>query len=239
MDMVPDYNDEGDMPAKYANATFPEPTVDNINAGKAIFVANCAFCHGYSGGGDGPDAAGLLPGAAELHRDIDLRRLGARRLLLAHQRLDSDARDAAVAHVVHARADPLGRRLRQEHADLPEPRERAGRPGDPQEGRVAQDACRTPSIMRGRQVYLQRCWMCHGDAGQGEGPDGQHLAPLPANFTEPDLKKFPDSEWFWKVSYGIGNAAMPQWHLLLSEEDRWAAIKYVKAMFVNPSEPTT
>ncbi len=31
---------------------------------------------------------------------------------------------------------------------------------------------------------------------------------------------------------------MPQWHLLLSEEDRWAAIKYLKAMFVNPSEPT-
>ncbi len=35
INMVPDYNDEGDMPAKYANATFPEPTVDNINAGKA------------------------------------------------------------------------------------------------------------------------------------------------------------------------------------------------------------
>jgi mono/diheme cytochrome c family protein len=79
--------------------------------------------------------------------------------------------------------------------------------------------------------------MCHGDAGQGEGPDGAHLAPMPANFTEPDPKKFPDSEWYWKVSYGIGNAAMPQWHLLLSPEDRWAAIKYVKATFVDPSEP--
>ena len=27
------------------------------------------------------------------------------------------------------------------------------------------------------QVYLKRCWMCHGDAGQGEGPDGEHLVP--------------------------------------------------------------
>ncbi len=116
----------------------------------------------------------------------------------------------------------------------------ANEPVDPEIPKKAESLKMPPdtSIMRGRQVYLQRCWMCHGDAGQGEGPAGQHLAPLPANFTEPELKKFPDSEWFWKVSYGIGNAAMPQWHLLLSEEDRWAAIKYLKAMFVNPSEPT-
>ena len=87
-------------------------------------------------------------------------------------------------------------------------------------------------IMRGRQVYLQRCWMCHGDAGQGEGPDGKHLSPTPANFTDADVKTMPDSDWFWRVSHGVGNAAMPQWRLLLSEEDRWDAIKYIKATFV-------
>ena len=79
--------------------------------------------------------------------------------------------------------------------------------------------------------------MCHGDAGQGEGPDGAHLSPMPANFTEPDPKKMPDSDWYWRVSQGIGNAAMPQWHLLLSEEDRWGAIKYIKQTFSNPTEP--
>ena len=48
----------------------------------------------------------------------------------------------------------------------------------------------------------------------------------------------PDSDWYWRVSQGIGNAAMPQWRLLLSEQDRWDAIKYIKATFSNPSEPT-
>jgi len=31
---------------------------------------------------------------------------------------------------------------------------------------------------------------------------------------------------------------MPLWHLLLSQQDRWDAIAYIKATFVFPSEPT-
>ena len=61
MDMVPHLTDEGDLPAKF---DVPDPvteTTETIRDGKAIFVANCAFCHGYSGVGDGPDAAGLMP----------------------------------------------------------------------------------------------------------------------------------------------------------------------------------
>jgi mono/diheme cytochrome c family protein len=95
----------------------------------------------------------------------------------------------------------------------------------------------TTSIMQGRAVYLQRCWMCHGDAGQGDGPFGQHLRPTPANFTDPDVKTQEDGELFWKITQGLGNAAMPPWGLLLAEDDRWAALDYIKKTFVNPSEP--
>jgi mono/diheme cytochrome c family protein len=47
----------------------------------------------------------------------------------------------------------------------------------------------------------------------------------------------PDGELFWKVTVGIGNTAMPQWGMLLAEEDRWNAIYYVKRTFISPSEP--
>ena len=100
MDMNPDYNEEGDLPAKFADKTIAEPTNENIEAGKAIFVGNCAFCHGYGGNGDGPSAAGLHAGCPELRGDLDVRRLDAGRLLLARERVAADARDAAVAHVV-------------------------------------------------------------------------------------------------------------------------------------------
>ncbi|TLM98731.1 MAG: c-type cytochrome, partial [Actinobacteria bacterium] len=62
MDMVPHLTSEGDLPAEYAKAknTFARND-ENIDAGKAIFNMNCAFCHGYGGRGDGPDARGLLP----------------------------------------------------------------------------------------------------------------------------------------------------------------------------------
>ena len=95
----------------------------------------------------------------------------------------------------------------------------------------------TADVMKGRAVYLKRCWMCHGDAGQGDGPARTTLVPPPANFTVDEFDKMPDGELFWKVTVGIGNTAMPQWGMLLAEEDRWNAIYYVKRTFIGPSEP--
>ena len=236
MATIPNYNDEGDVPAAFTSAKVAEPTLANLEAGKAIFVTNCAFCHGYAGNGDGPDAAGLLPAPPDLSdkahygpwtdgdwvwrvsESLPLRAMPQWHTWFTSEQLSLVAGYARnVLALPKAGAEP-------EDPEIPARAKSLKMPAD-------------TDLMRGRQVYLQRCWMCHGDAGQSDGPDASHLVPIPANFTEPDPKKFPDSEWFWKVSYGIGNAAMPQWHLLLSPEDRWAAIKYVKATFVNPSEP--
>ena len=236
MDMTPAFADEGDLPSKYANATISEPTLDNIEAGKAIFVGNCAFCHGYSGTGDGPDAAGLLPAPPDLSDTATYKDWTPGDYLWRV----TDSIPLRAMPRWHTWLSPEQLKLVSGYVRnvliFPNP---TAEPKDPEIPKTA-EGLKMPAdtdLMRGRQVYFQRCWMCHGDAGQGEGPDGKHLVPLPANFTEPDLKKFPDAEWYWKVSHGIGNAAMPQWRLLLSEEDRWATIKYLKGTFVNPSEP--
>lgn len=39
---------------------------EDVAAGEAIYVANCAACHGEAGAGDGPDAATTEPAAADL-----------------------------------------------------------------------------------------------------------------------------------------------------------------------------
>ena len=91
--------------------------------------------------------------------------------------------------------------------------------------------------MQGREVYLKRCWMCHGDAGQGDGPSAQNLVPPPANFT---VDEFDDDARLRAVLEGHrghrqhGDATVG---LLLSEQDRWDAIHYVKRTFISPSEP--
>jgi mono/diheme cytochrome c family protein len=47
--------------------TNPVPVTDaSVGAGKAIFESNCTICHGQTGQGNGPAAAGLIPPPANL-----------------------------------------------------------------------------------------------------------------------------------------------------------------------------
>lgn len=65
-------------PAKFANNPFL-PDVESVAAGQALFVENCAPCHGLEGRGDGPAAATIYPPPADFksghtatHPDGDL-----------------------------------------------------------------------------------------------------------------------------------------------------------------------
>jgi len=238
MDMAPHLTDEGDLPPKFDKASPVDVSPETLDIGKAIFVGNCQFCHGYGGRGNGVDAAGLLPAPPDFHdpelygpwKDGDWywrvsESLPLRAMPKWHTWFD-ETQLWYVANYVH-------------HVlSLPDPK---AEPVDPIVPARVKKAIPNPPkghVMRGRAVYLKRCWMCHGDAGRGEGPDGEFLVPAPADLTDPDLKnKATDLDLYWRVSEGIGNTAMPIWRLLLSEEERWDAIAYVKATFINPSEP--
>jgi len=237
IDMVPHYTDEGEMPAKYADAKEPADQSEEVIAtGKAMWVMNCAFCHGYGGAGDGPNALGLQPAAPSfldtatysewtpqdyywrISESIPMRAMPQWKYWF-----DDDQRWAISNYVRTILLFPP--------ADA--------EPGDPEIPKNV-EALKVPpatSVMRGREVYLKRCWMCHGDAGQADGRSGQNLIPTPANFTVDEFDTMPDGELFWKVTVGINNTGMPQWGVLLSEQERWEAIHYVKKTFISPSEP--
>lgn len=237
MDSVPHFTDEGDMPAEYASAKNKFARNDeNIDTGKAIYVMNCAFCHGYGGMGDGPDAQGLQPMPPNFHETDTYK--------------DWTPQDYywRVSESIPMRAMPqwkyvlnedqrwlVANYVREVLIFPPDDAE----PVDPElPARVEGITMpKTADVMKGREVYLKRCWMCHGDAGQGDGPAAAILRPTPANFTDADVDTIKDDELFWKVTMGLGNASMPQWGLLLAEEDRWNALDYVKRTFVKPSEP--
>jgi cytochrome c len=84
------------------------------------------------------------------------------------------------------------------------------------------------SAVRGKKIFKTRCMICHGPKGKGDGPGGKALAPRPQNLTLPMVQNQTDGELFWKVS--MGRNAMIKWGPILSENERWDVINYVRTL---------
>lgn len=84
------------------------------------------------------------------------------------------------------------------------------------------------SIEKGRQLYAQNCAVCHGDQGFGDGPSAVALDPKPANLHEDHVQGLPDGALFWIISHGVPETAMPPWENVLSEEERWHIVNFLR-----------
>lgn len=94
------------------------------------------------------------------------------------------------------------------------------------------------SLERGQRLYEKACVLCHGKAGQGDGPDafylGAYSAPRPRDFTEGEYKfrstpsgELPtDDDLFNTITNGIPGY-MPSFRGL-AESDRWDIVAYIK-----------
>ncbi len=89
------------------------------------------------------------------------------------------------------------------------------------------------SIARGATLYPDHCASCHGAQGRGDGPMAAGLPDPPANLTAGHLWAHDDGELFWWLSDGIrspeGAQVMPAFGGVLSEEERWNLIDYIRA----------
>ncbi len=97
-------------------------------------------------------------------------------------------------------------------------------------------AASAASAEAGREIYEVRCWFCHGEDGDGEGPIAQYLWPRPRDFILGSYKlrttesgELPtDEDLFRTITLGIPGTAMPEWRSVLTEEERWQTISYIK-----------
>jgi mono/diheme cytochrome c family protein len=89
------------------------------------------------------------------------------------------------------------------------------------------------SIMDGAGLYPSHCAGCHGAGGRGDGPGAAGLAVPPADLTAAHLWMHSDGELFWWLSHGMtapdGTLAMPGFADVLSEDQRWHLIDFIRA----------
>ncbi|KQY80884.1 cytochrome c/FTR1 family iron permease [Pelomonas sp. Root1444] len=84
-----------------------------------------------------------------------------------------------------------------------------------------------PDVALGAKVYAENCASCHGTTGNGLGPVGKALNPLPVAFTDKERARQRSLFALYQaVSQGIAGTAMPAFGQL-SEEDRWAVATYL------------
>ena len=89
------------------------------------------------------------------------------------------------------------------------------------------------SIMEGASLYPGHCAACHGADGRGDGPMAAGLPVPPADLSAGHLWMHDDGELFWWLTHGIeapeGGQAMPGFASVLSEDQRWALIDFIRA----------
>ena len=94
-----------------------------------------------------------------------------------------------------------------------------------------------PSVEKGETVYKNKCAICHGETGKGDGLAAPFTSPRPRKLVKGSLKfrttpfgKIPtDKDIFNIITKGMPGTSMSSWKHL-SEEDRWNLVSYLKVL---------
>jgi mono/diheme cytochrome c family protein len=87
------------------------------------------------------------------------------------------------------------------------------------------------AMARGRERFDIYCAPCHGRTGQGDGMVVRRGYRRPPTFHQDRLRDAPAGHFFDVITNGFG--AMPDYAPLVSAEDRWKIVAYVRALQVS------
>ena len=100
--------------------------------------------------------------------------------------------------------------------------------------------CGSPAVAQdpGREIYMQRCFWCHGEEGRGDGPSAVGMFPRPRDLVAAEYKirstphgELPTGEDVLRtVSEGLPNTPMPGWKDILSPADLRSVVEYIQTL---------
>ncbi|MEJ2689911.1 MAG: cytochrome c [Deltaproteobacteria bacterium] len=82
---------------------------------------------------------------------------------------------------------------------------------------------------QGKHLYSEKCVICHGAQGNGEGPAGLAFSPHPTNFTTSGFWERKDIDRFIATTIREGHGPMPSF--ALSSEEIQAITDYMTRTF--------
>ncbi|MBI4861465.1 MAG: DUF3341 domain-containing protein [Candidatus Riflebacteria bacterium] len=85
-----------------------------------------------------------------------------------------------------------------------------------------------PVLALGRRVYGERCLVCHGSLGDGKALLSAAYGAKPANLHTAAARALPDGQIYHVIV--AGKNSMPPYVRELSQDERWAAVHYVRAL---------
>jgi mono/diheme cytochrome c family protein len=90
------------------------------------------------------------------------------------------------------------------------------------------------NLLRGKEVFLQRCVGCHGLKGDGKGPAASFLSPPPADFTSKDDAccggDTGPGDFYYRVLRGWTGTGMENFGERLSVDDIWRVVMFIKTI---------
>ena len=84
------------------------------------------------------------------------------------------------------------------------------------------------SVEAGSAIFVASCATCHGETGEGDGPAAEGLEVKPADLHESHVQELSDGALFYIVSHGIPDTPMVAWEDVLSEEERWHVVNFLR-----------
>jgi mono/diheme cytochrome c family protein len=95
-------------------------------------------------------------------------------------------------------------------------------------GDTTGEAAMDPLVL-GNKIYQERCALCHGPEGKGDGPAAAGLNPKPRNHTDGAyMKTRTDAQLLEVIHHGKGG--MPAWGGILNETEINAVLKHVRTL---------
>ncbi len=92
---------------------------------------------------------------------------------------------------------------------------------------------------QGKDIFEDRCAVCHGKQGRGDGPEAPFLSPRPASLISAGTSVKTDAELLDIIANGKPRTSMPAWKDLLTEDQRRDVLAYIRTLVRFQPKPLT